>query len=582
VVSIGLLVYRSNKLASRGEFESFISREFAFLVNNWILLLCAFVVLFLTMLPTISEALDGSRMAVGIEYFNKTMTPLGLILLFLAGAAPLLAWRKTTRERLRSQFAWPFAATAVTIAAMVGVFPETTHLSAIFSDSLRLPVTLINFGLVTFTIASILQEYWRGVGVRRKQTGSDVMTSLLGLVLAKRRKYGGYIVHLGIAVLFFGFAGKAYERQLDRTIERPAAKLADPSKAKFVFGEYEFVYEQLIHTSDDHRDAVTAQVAIYHHGEKINTAYPAKWDYHKGEGQVTTEVAITVRGGVFGVGPSHWTDLFGTRLLGEVFGEDVYLVLTGYDLDAGLANLRVYLNPLILWVWVGFLIMAFGTLVCLIPQTAVDRLSRPRTTRLGRAADISILVSMVAVVMLGIASQAHAAPPAEHVTPGMGMGADSTGYAAMHRPANATQERIMKELLCVCGCPRESVFDCKCGPASQLRKQVIDQLTAVDATGKPQFDLATKAGQDAAYEAVLDDFVKAYGGEQVLATPRTKFSWLLPSLAVLGGLGLLIFAGRRWVQRGSATAATQAGAAARTTEDETYADKLDDELANTD
>src|SRR5215468_10201766 len=91
VVSIGLLVYRSNKLASRGEFESFISREFAFLVNNWILLASAFVVLFLTMWPTISEALDGSRMSVGIEYFNMEMTPLGLILLFLAGAAPLLA-----------------------------------------------------------------------------------------------------------------------------------------------------------------------------------------------------------------------------------------------------------------------------------------------------------------------------------------------------------------------------------------------------------------------------------------------------------------------------------------------------------
>src|SRR6185436_3755683 len=145
VVSIGLVVYRSNKLSSKTEFDSFVSREFAFLVNNWILLACAFVVLFLTMLPTISEALDGSRVAVGIEFFNKTMTPLGLILLFLAGAAPLLAWRKTTRERLRSQFAWPFAATAVTIAAMVGVFPETTHLSAIFSDMIQLPVTLINF-----------------------------------------------------------------------------------------------------------------------------------------------------------------------------------------------------------------------------------------------------------------------------------------------------------------------------------------------------------------------------------------------------------------------------------------------------
>jgi cytochrome c-type biogenesis protein CcmF len=582
VVSIGLLVYRSNKLASRVQFDSFFSREFAFLVNNWILLACAFVVLFLTMLPTISEALDGSRMAVGVEYFNKTMTPLGLLLLFLAGAAPLLAWRKTTRDRLHTQFLWPAIAAGATVLGMVLVFPETTHLSPIFLDFVKLPVTLINFGLVAFTVASIAQEYWRGVGVRRRQSGSDAMTSLVGLVLSKRRKYGGYIVHLGIAVMFWGFAGKAYERMLDRTIEKPAAALAekDRSKARFAFGEYEFEYERLIHTSDDHKDAVTAEVSIFHAGKKIDMAYPAKWDYHKGEGQATTEVAIVVRAGVVDVVRG---DTVVARELGEVFGNDVYLVLTGYDLDAGLANLRVYINPHILWVWAGIMILLLGTLVCLIPQTVVDRLSRPRATRLGRAADLSVVIALACAAVLGLANQAHAAaPPAEHAQAGMGMGADGIGYAAMNRPANATQERAMKELLCVCGCAREDIFGCKCGTAAQLRRQVMDFLARVDGHGKPVFDLTTQAGRDVAYEAVLDDFVKTYGGEQVLATPRTKFSWLLPSFAVLGGLGLLVAVGRRWIGRGTAVAATPPGVAAAVAEDESYADKLDDELADTD
>jgi cytochrome c-type biogenesis protein CcmF len=580
VVSIGLLVYRSNKLASRMQFESFISREFAFLVNNWLLLACAFGVMFLTMLPTMSEGLVGLRMAVGIEYHNKTMTPIGLTLLFLAGAAPLLAWRKTTRERLYGQFLWPSVAAAATIVVMWLVFPETTHRSAIFSDSLQLPVTLINFGLCAFTIASIVQEYWRGVGVRRRQTGSDALTSLLGLVLSKRRKYGGYIVHLGIAVLFFGFAGKAYERMLDRTIEKPAAMITDQdkSKARFVFGEFEFEYERLIHTSDDHKDAVTAEVTVFHHGQKIDMGYPAKWDYHKGEGQATTEVAISVRGGAFDFLRG---DAITKPELGEVFGQDVYLVLTGYDLDSGLANLRVYLNPHILWVWVGFLILAFGTLVCLIPQTVVDWMSRPRATRLGRAADLSIVVAVAFAAVLGIASQAHAAPPpAEHVQAGMGMGTDGIGFAAMNRPTNATETRAMNELLCICGCARESIFSCKCGSAAQLRRQVMDFLAKVDGQGKPVFNLTTEGGRDAAYEAVLDDFVKTYGGEQVLSTPRTKASWLFPSLAVLGGLGLLVVAGRRWVGRGAAAAASRAGALAAVSEDEAYADKLDDELAD--
>ena len=203
VVSVGLLVYRSNQLSSTMELESWVSREFAFLANNWILLACAGVVLFLTMLPTMSEAFADARMSVGIEYFNRTMTPLGETLLLLAGGAPLLAWRKTTRERLWSQFLFPTALAAVTVLVLAVAFPQTRHLSTLFTDGLEislggdkynllhLPVTLLNFGLVAFVFGSIVQEFWRGVAVRRRQTGSDPVTSLLGLVLTKRRKYAG-------------------------------------------------------------------------------------------------------------------------------------------------------------------------------------------------------------------------------------------------------------------------------------------------------------------------------------------------------------------------------------------------------
>ena len=588
IVSFGLVVYRSNKLASRVEFESFISREFAFLVNNWILLACAFVVMFLTMLPTISEALDGSRMSVGIEYFNKMMTPLGLILLFLAGAAPLLAWRKTTREKLYVQFLGPALCMAVAIVVFVVWFPETRMRTAIFTDALELPVGLINFGLCAFVIGSVGQEFWRGVAVRRRQTGSDPVSSLLGLVLSKRRKYGGYLVHLGVAVLFFGFAGKTWDRQIDRTLDKPSEMLLkqkqDPEKAKFRFGQYDFVYQKLIESSDDHKNAVTAEVAIYHHGELVDTVYPAKWDYHKGESQVTSEVAIAPRAGLFTTSPADWVGALRGRLLDEVAGLDVYVVLTGYNTESGQVNLRVYLKPLILWVWIGFLIFAAGTLVCLIPQSLVDRLSRPRMTRLGRAADIAVLLLIVGGVLAGLANQAHADPPAEHVQPGMGMGDASTGYAAMNRPTNPTEERVMRELLCVCSCPRESVFDCKCPTAAKLRRQVMDLLRDVDAKGTPKYDLSSDAGRDKAYNAVLDDFVKTYGGEQVLATPRTSASWLFPSLGVIGGLGLLMMVGRRWVRGPSGPSKPTGGGPAGSTppDDDAYADKLDDELAGTD
>lgn len=569
VVSVGLIVFRSNKLASKSEFDSFYSREFAFLLNNWILLGCAFFVLFATMFPTISEALDGSRVSVGIAFFNKWMTPLGLVLLFLAGAAPLLAWRKTTRERLWQQFMFPLAFAAITIVVLVVAVPGVAVKTSIFSDTLSLPVALVNFGLCAFTIGSIAQEFIRGAMVRRRQTGSDPFTSMIGLVLSKRRKYGGYIVHLGVVLCFVGFAGKAYDRMVDRTIEAPASvekiakfgpdgtveSLPPNSKASFAFGSYVFLYERLISTADDHKDAVTAQVSIWKDGKLLNTVYPAKWDYHRGE-EATTEVAITVR-----------------------LQEDVYVVLTGYDLDSQLANFRVFINPLISWVWIGFLVFAFGTLICLIPQGVVDRLSVRPKSRVGRAGEVGMLAVILFGLSAGLASQAHA-QGGEHIPAGGGMGDDGIGWAARNRPDTGTSEKAMKEILCVCGCPRESVFDCKCKTAADLRGQIMEMVNGRDPSGKPLFDLNSPEGRQKAYDAVLTEFVSRYGGEQVLATPRSKFSWLFPSLAVVGGLGLIFVVGRRMVGRGKAV--NTAAVAAKPVEDEAYTDKLDDELAGVD
>jgi cytochrome c-type biogenesis protein CcmF len=564
-----LLVYRSNKLTARTEFDSFYSREFAFLLNNWILLACAFFVLFATMFPTISEAINGERVSVGPDFFNKWMTPLGLVLLFLAGAAPLLAWRKTTRERLINQFAFPAAAAAFTIVLLLIVWPQTKHLTPMFARQIKLPVSLINFGLVAFVGASIGQEFWRGIVVRRRQSGADHFSSLVGLVLSKRRKYGGYIIHLGVAVIFFGFAGKAYGTMYDRTVEKPgpaAANGTGPSSfgvgsftGPFSTSNYYFSYENLFHTSDDHKDAITAQVGIYDAGERIGTVYPAKWDFHKGDGQMTTEVAIRVRA-----------------------LEDVYVVLTGYDLDTSLANFRVYINPLILWVWTGFLLLAFGTLVCLIPQRVVDRMQWKPRTRLGRAADVGSMVVIVVGLLGGLASQARADAPsnanaaaaAEHVPAGMGMGKAGGGYAAMNRPANDTEARAMKEVMCPCGCARQSIHDCDCATAAQLRAKVQGLLVGTD--------LSNDAARTKAYEAVLAAFTADYG-QKVLLTPKSDVSWLFPSLAAVGALGLLGFAGRRWIARGKHTAAHPvAMTAAATALDDEYSDKLDDELAETD
>jgi cytochrome c-type biogenesis protein CcmF len=237
----------------------------------------------------------------------------------------------------------------------------------------------------------------------------------------------------------------------------------------------------------------------------------------------------------------------------------------------------VYLNPLISWVWIGFLILAFGTLVCLIPQGLVDKLQWKPKTRIGRAADIGMVLAIIAGVTFGISTQAHAAGTGggEHVPAGMGMGNAGIGWAAQNRPQSDTEQKAMKELLCPCGCARQSILECDCATAARLRAKVQAIMAGEN--------VSTDAGKSRAYDDVLAAFRTEYG-DDVLATPRSKASWLAPVVVVVAGLGVLGVFGRRWVksaQRESATKDAAAKEAAAAAGDE-YADKLDDELAETD
>src|SRR5438034_5025218 len=191
--SFGLVIYRLPLLRARNELDSWVSREAAFLVNNWILLFSAFFVLFATMFPTLSEAVRGDRLTVGPTFFNTWMLPIGLILLVLTGVGPLLAWRRSTLTNLREQFMWPTLSAVLTGAALAAF-------------GFRLWPSGVCFELCAFVTATITQEFWRGANVRRRATGTDVFTALVGLVGRNKRRYGGYIVHIGIVLMFLGFA----------------------------------------------------------------------------------------------------------------------------------------------------------------------------------------------------------------------------------------------------------------------------------------------------------------------------------------------------------------------------------------
>jgi cytochrome c-type biogenesis protein CcmF len=325
IFSFAWIFYRLPMLRPRYDMDSWISREAAFVANNWILLIAAMLVLFGTMFPTISEALTGNRLTVGPPFFNRWMTPIGLILLALTGIAPLLAWRRSSLVNLREQFMWPGLITVVTTAALLGL-------------GVRVWSSGICFALCAFVFATIIQEFIRGAAVRKDATGTDVLTAMIGLVMRERRRYGGYVVHLGIVLMFLGFAGEGFK--IDRQMQLGPGKEA-------TVGHYT-VKNMAVKVSDDgQKQMVTGHVAVFEDGKSIGTLYPARWFYRKHEEQPTTEVAIR-----------------------RTIAEDLYLVMPAYELGDQSMSLQVVINPLVNWIWAGFGLLVLGTGIALLPERA--------------------------------------------------------------------------------------------------------------------------------------------------------------------------------------------------------------------
>ena len=398
VFSFGLVIYRLPLLRASNELDSWASREAVFLVNNWILLFCAFFVLFATMFPTLSEAVTGERITIGPPFFNTWIVPIGLVLLLLTGVGPLLAWRKSTIANLREQFLWPTLAGLTVGVAMVAL-------------GVRVWSSGICFAFSGFVMGTILQEFWRGARVRQTTTGTDVFTALVGLVGRNKRRYGGYIVHVGSVLLFLGFAGEGF-KQLNTV-------LLTPGKTVTV-GDYTVRLDSVRESRDERKQAVTAYVTVVQGGNEIAKMYPARWFFHTHQSEPTTEVAIR-----------------------RSFANDLYVVMPAFDLAKQEAHIEVRVLPLVNWVWIGVGIMALGTFIALLPEsTFAFALAKVPSN----AATTSLL--LLALVL----------------APGLAMGQAPTVFS---EPEIAARRDIM----CTCGC-RRSLEKCgmtNChGEASQM------------------------------------------------------------------------------------------------------------------
>ncbi len=323
--SFAWVIKRLPLLKPRYDLDSWVSREAAFVANNWILLIAAMLVLFGTMFPTLSEALTGNRLTVGPPFFNRWMAPIGLILLLLTGVAPLLAWRRSTLANLRDQFLWPVLVMVAVAVAAAGL-------------GVRVWSAGICFALCGFVAASITQEFVRGARVRRDATGTDLFTAGVGLVMRERRRFGGYVVHLGIVLMFFGFAGEAFKAD-----QQMLLKLGEEATVR-----HYTVRNDGVKTSEDaQKQMVTGHIAVTEDGKSLGTMYPARWFYRKHEDQPTTEVAIR-----------------------RTVAEDLYLVMPAYDINDQSMSLQVVVTPLVNWIWAGFGLLVLGTGLSLLPERA--------------------------------------------------------------------------------------------------------------------------------------------------------------------------------------------------------------------
>ena len=394
--SVALVVSRRDALRSEHRIDSLLSREAMFIGNNIVLVGLAFVVFWGTFFPLIAEALTGERKNVGPPWFDRYTTPLALLLVLLSGIGPVIAWRRATWRNVRRAFAVPVTCALVTLAACL-VFGLTDQVAA-----------TIMFMAGAFVAGTVGQEFWRGAGARRAMSGEVLPVALVSLVRRNRRRYGGYLVHLGMALLFVGVAAStAFEHERD-------VRLAPGQTVQL--GDYDVTYVRptgdidLDSTGRLEKIDLGAVVEVKQDGKRVavvNTErgyYPSQDVEGLGmigrffEGEATSEIGLEAgvrrdlwvavqpdvaplrplidKGdALYADGGHEWDPRLQSMFLGRSLGG---LVQRYADREYP-AQFRLISSPLVSFIWIGALIVFGGGLIALWP--APDAARRRATAR---------------------------------------------------------------------------------------------------------------------------------------------------------------------------------------------------------
>jgi cytochrome c-type biogenesis protein CcmF len=326
-------------LRSDNQLDSLVSRESSFLFNNLILLAACFAVLWGTLFPVFSEWFTGSKISVGPPFFNKVNVPIALFLIFLTGVGPLLAWRKTSLDGLRRNFAWPLA---VGVASGIAAF--------IFG--FRQVYPLICLILSVFVTLTIFSEFYRGARVIGARDNTDIFTAARELTMRNTRRYGGYIVHFGMVVIFIGIMGSAFNQDVERQVQVGQT---------LNIGPYSVLVQNFDETTTDNYDAQRATLEVFRDGKSVMMLYPERRTYTASQ---VTETIVAVESSPL---------------------RDLYVVYSGVSPDTNQPVIHAYLNPLVKWIWFGGVIVVLGTGLAMMPNRRTALVLRPVESRLGDA-----------------------------------------------------------------------------------------------------------------------------------------------------------------------------------------------------
>ena len=321
LTALGLVAWRWEAFQSEGELDSVVSRESAFLLNNVLLVAAAFTVFFGTVFPLLSEAVRGVKVSVGAPFFNQVNVPLFLSLVFLMGVGPLIAWRRASVDNLKRNFLWPVALGVVAAAAA-------------FALGVRSLLAALTFATTVFVAVTIAVDFTRATRARLR-VGESLLPAMGGLLLRHNRRYGGFVVHLGILIIALGVMGShAWSVQTETTLHRgETAELAG----------YRFRFDGLTAVEESNHFKVVGAFTVSN-GRVLGVLRPAKKFYPQEQA------------------PIAYVDYrLGLR-------EDLYLVLGDFARDGSQATIKLQVNRLVSWIWIGGFVLTLGALLAILPE----------------------------------------------------------------------------------------------------------------------------------------------------------------------------------------------------------------------